>query len=196
MKKQMHNLFILGSPRKNGNSETMAKAVAKGCLQIPENSVEFIHICDLSISPCVACGGCSSTGNCVIDDDMTQLYIKTDAADRLFFVSPVFFYAMTAQIKSYIDRCQSKWSRKYLLNKTHRPDEQRTGYLLSCAATKGDKLFDASILTIKCLCDALDLEYGSPLLIRNVESGNALKKLPDKLVACETFGSRIASGNR
>ena len=191
----MHNLFILGSPRKHGNSVAMAKAVANGCLQKPGNSVEFIHICDLNISPCLACGGCSSTGNCVIDDDMIQLYTKTDAADRLFFVSPVYFYTMTAQIKAYIDRCQAKWSRKYLLKKVHRPNEQRTGHLLSCGATKGDKLFDASILTVKSLCDTLDLEYGLPLLIRNVESADALKKIPNKLADCELFGSRIASGN-
>ena len=191
----MHNLFILGSPRLNGNSETMAKTVAKAIEQQPGNSVEFIHISRLNIAPCQGCGGCSSTGNCVIDDDMVELYIKTDAADRIFFVSPINFYAMTAQIKSYIDRCQAKWSRKYLLHKTHRRGEQRTGHLLSCAATKGDKLFEASILSIKCLCDALDLKYGSPLLIRNLESRHALKNHPDKLSACEAFGSALASGS-
>ncbi len=189
----MHNLFILGSPRLNGNSETMAKTVAKAIEHTPENSVEFIHLNKLNIAPCLGCGGCSTTGNCVIDDDMVQLYTKTDAADRLFFVSPIYFYAMTAQIKAYIDRCQAKWSRKYLLREAHRPNEPRTGYLLSCAATKGDKLFDGPILSIKCLCDALDLKYGSPLLMRDLESRQALKNHPDKLSVCEAFGTAIAT---
>jgi multimeric flavodoxin WrbA len=190
----MHNLFILGSPRRDGNSETMAKTVAKGLLQNRENSVEFIHINKLKIRPCQACGGCSTTGNCILKDDMVDLYMKTDSADRLFFVSPVYFYAMTAQIKAYIDRCQAKWSRKYLLKESYRPDDKRTGYLLSCAATNGDKLFDASILTIKSVCDTLDLEYGLPLLIKNLESREALQQHPDQLKACETFGSEIATG--
>lgn len=189
----MNNLFILGSPRKNGNSETMAKAVAAGVLQQTGNNVEFIYLNDLTIAPCQACGGCSASGNCIIHDDMTELYKKSDAADRIFFVSPVYFYAMSSQIKSYIDRCQARWARKYLLGKLHRPEEPRTGHLLSCAGTNGGKLFEGPILTIKCLCDTLDLQYGPPLLIRNVEARDALKNLPDEITACETFGIQIAS---
>lgn len=191
----MHNLFILGSPRKNGNSETVAKAVASGLLQKTGNSVEFIYLNSLNISPCQACGGCSTTGNCIIEDDMTELYDKNDAADRIFFVSPVYFYGMSAQIKSYIDRCQAKWARKYLLGKLHRPEEQRTGHLISCAGTNGDKLFEGSILTIKSVCDSLDLQYGPPLLIRNVEPRDAIKNLPDKITTFEKFGLEIASSH-
>jgi putative NADPH-quinone reductase len=191
----MQNLFILGSPRRNGNSETMAKAVAAGLLQESGNSVEFIYLNALNIRPCQGCGGCSGSGNCIIEDDMTELYEKTDAADHIFFVSPVYFYAMSAQIKAYIDRFQAKWSRKYLLGTIHRPEEHRTGHLLSCAATSGDKLFEGSILTIKCLCDTLDLQYEPPLLIKNVEARQALKNLPDQMAACETYGIEIVSSN-
>ncbi len=189
----MHNLFILGSPRVNGNSETMAKTVANVFLQEPGNSVEFIHLNKLNIKPCQACGGCSSTGDCIIDDDMSDLYQKTDDADRLFFVSPVYFYALSAQIKSYVDRCQARWSRKYLLGQRYRQGENRTGYLFSCASTSGDKLFEGSILAIKCLCDTLDIEYGTPLLIRNVESRKALQNLPDEIANCAQYGAEIAS---
>jgi len=192
-KNQMYNLFILGSPRKNGNSETMAKAVAKELLQKSGNSVEYIYLNDLNIRPCQACGGCSPTGNCVIDDDMTRLYTKTDEADRLFFVSPVYFYAMSAQIKSYIDRCQARWARKYLLNKVPVTKHKRTGHLLSCAATNGAELFTSSRLSVKCLCDTLDISYEEPLLIKNVKSGSAIKNLPEQIAACELYGSKIVS---
>ena len=77
----MHNLFILGSPRKNGNSDTMAKSVAEVLSEQDGNSVEFIRLNNLSIKPCQGCGGCSETGRCIIDDDMTELYEKTDAAE-------------------------------------------------------------------------------------------------------------------
>lgn len=189
----MRNLFLLGSPRKNGNSETMAKAVAEGLEQSAGNSVEFIHLNNLQISPCQACGGCTASGNCVIKDDMEELYLKTDEADRLFFVSPIYFYALSAQLKSYIDRCQARWSRKYLLGQKYRADEKRGGYLLSCASTNGKKLFDGPILAIKCLCDTLDLEYGEPLLIRNVESKKALQKLPEEITKCKQYGIEIAT---
>ena len=191
-----NNLFILGSPRRNGNTETMAKAVAEGLLQTGNNIVEFIHLRGLNISPCLDCGGCSKTGKCVIKDDMTELYKKSDAADRIFFVSPVYFYAMSAQIKAYIDRCQARWSRKSLLGIKYRPESKRTGHLLSCAATSGEKIFEGSILTVKCLTDTLELDYGLPLLIKKVDSKNALKNNLDKITACREFGKKIASGPR
>ncbi len=188
----MHNLFLLGSPRKNGNSETMAKAVARGLLEHADHTVEYIHLNTLNIRPCQACGGCNSSGHCIINDDMTVLYEKTDAADRLFFVSPVYFYGLTAQIKAYVDRCQAKWSRKYLLGQRHRSGEQRSGHLLSCASTNGDKLFEGSILAIQCVCDTLDLQYGNPLLIRNLESRTALQNKIEELSVCHDFGTQIA----
>jgi len=191
----MRNLFLLGSPRKNGNSETMAKAVAEGLLQTTGNSVEFVHLNDLQLRPCQACGGCTASGNCIIEDDMGELYQKTDEADRLFFVSPIYFYALSAQLKSYIDRCQARWARKYLLGQKYRVDEKRAGYLLSCASTNGEKLFDGPVLTIKCVCDTLDLEYGEPLLIRNVESRKALQNLPDEMAKCKQYGVHIATSH-
>jgi len=192
----MRNLFLLGSPRENGNSETMAKAVAEGLAQMAGNSVEFIHLNDLQIRPCQSCGGCTASGNCIIKDDMEELYLKTDEADRLFFVSPIYFYALSAQLKSYIDRCQARWARKYLLGRKYRAEEKRGGYLLSCASTNGKKLFEGPVLTIKCLCDTLDLEYGEPLLIRNVESRKALLKLPEEMAKCKQYGSDIAKSHR
>lgn len=189
----MHNLFILGSPRKTGNSATMANAVANALLQVAGNSVEQIYLNDMNIRPCQDCGGCSSTGKCVIDDDMTTLYTKTDEADRLFFVSPCYFYAMSAQIKVYIDRCQARWARKYLLKQAPVTKHKRTGHLLSCAATNGAELFTGAILSIKCLCDTLDISYEEPLLIKNVENRNSIKNLPEELKTCELYGSTIAS---
>ena len=186
----MKNLFILGSPRKNGNSETIAKAVASGILQASGNSVEYIYLNTLSIQPCQGCGGCNKTGRCVINDDMQKLYTKIDEAHRLFLVSPIYFYSVSAQLKIFIDRCQAQWARKYLLNQTQVTG--RSGFLLSCAATKGEKLFQGPELIIQCLCDTLDMEYGSPLLIKNVEKVNAVKNQEDLLADCVRFGSQIS----
>ena len=169
-----------------------AKTVAEALLQQPNNSVEFIRLNDLTIGPCQACGGCSTTGECVIKDDMAALYEKTDSADRLFFVSPVYFYGVSGQMKLYTDRCQARWAGKYLLNRV--PEKKnRPGYLISCAATKGADLFTGLILTIKCLCDSLDISWEEPLLIRNVEERSAVRNLPEELAACTSYGERIIS---
>ncbi len=189
----MHNLFILGSPRKNGNSETMARTVAAGLLQQAGSTVEYVRLNKLKITPCQGCGGCNSSGECIIKDDMTELYEKTDAADRLFLVSPIYFYALSAQIKAYMDRCQARWARKYLLGRQFRKDEHRTGYLLSCAATAGEKLFDGPILSAQCLFDALELQYGQPLLLKSLEQLDAIQKLPYQLAVCQRYGEKITT---
>ncbi len=187
----MKNLFILGSPRKNGNSETMAKAVATGILQTPDNDVENIFLNSLNIQPCQGCGGCNKTGKCIINDDMAELYNKIDEAHRLFMVSPIYFYSVSAQLKTFIDRCQARWARKYLLHNVQTRTINRSGHLLSCAATKGEKLFEGAELITHCLCDTLDIHHGTPMLIKNVEKIDDLNNNNDLLATCVRFGTQL-----
>jgi len=188
----MHILIILGSPRKNGNSETLAQAVAGGILQHPYATLEFIRLNDLHISPCQGCGGCNKTSTCVIDDDMTPLYEKVDACDQLILVSPIYFYGLSAQCKIFIDRFQARWARKYLAGIRFRMDEQRKGYLLATAATEGKKVFDGALLTARTFLDAIDLELGNSLLIRGVDQRGAVKERSEILEQATAFGKEIA----
>lgn len=188
----MHTLIILGSPRKNGNSETLAQSMASGILQVPDTSVEFIRLNDLRITPCQGCGGCNKTSICVIEDDMTALYEKVDLCDHLILVSPIYFYALSAQCKAFVDRFQARWARKYLLGIRFRTDEQRQGTLLATAATAGKKVFDGALLTAQIFFDALDLECGESLLVRGVDQRGALHKQPQILEQAVALGRKIA----
>ncbi|MCX5869999.1 MAG: flavodoxin family protein [Deltaproteobacteria bacterium] len=190
----MHTLIILGSPRKNGNSETLAQSVASGILQIPDTTVEFIRLNDLRISPCQGCGGCNKTSICVIKDDMTALYEKVDLCDHLILVSPIYFYGLSAQCKAFVDRFQARWARKYLLGIRFRADEQRQGTLLATAATEGKKVFDGALLTAKIFFDALDLECGESLLVRGVDQCGAIHKQSQTLEQAVALGRKIATG--
>ena len=93
----MHMVIVLGSPRRNGNSEMLAKAVAEG-MESEGGTVEYLRLNDLDIRPCQGCGGCDKSGECVVKDDMTEIYGKVDNADRLLLVTPIYFYAMSAQV--------------------------------------------------------------------------------------------------
>lgn len=188
----MHTLIILGSPRKNGNSETLAQSVASGIEQHSDATVEFIRLNDLQISPCQGCGGCDKTSTCVINDDMTTLYEKVDNCDHLILVSPIYFYALSAQCKIFIDRFQARWARKYLSGTRFRHGEQRQGTLLATAATEGKKIFDGALLTVHTLFDALDLENGTPLLVRGVDQRGAMQKQPRILEQAVALGREIA----
>lgn len=189
----MHMVIVLSSPRKNGNSEILARTVAEG-LERSGGTVEYLRLNSLSIRPCQGCGGCDRTGTCVIRDDMAGIYEQVDRADRLLLVSPIYFYAPSAQAKIFIDRMQARWSRRYNLKERFRQGEGRRGYLLATAATRGRKLFECSELIVKYMLDALDMECGESLLVSGVDDRGAVKEQQDQLARAGDFGERIGSG--
>lgn len=189
----MNILVILGSPRKNGNSETLVKTVTEGIEEKILCTVESIYLHGLKdLHPCRGCGGCEKTGMCVIKDDMIALYEKVDEADIIFLVTPVYFYGPSAQIKIFIDRFQARWSRKYLLKQRTRLDDSRKGYLLATAATKGPKVFDACELIAKSYFDTIDVEYGGEFVVRSVDEKKALSNTATELEKAQQFGREIA----
>lgn len=188
----MNILTLLGSPRKKGNTAALVRTIIGGMEEKVQCQTEYIYLHGLNLSPCRGCGGCEKTGMCVIKDDMIELYNKVDQADVLFLVTPVYFYGPTAQIKTFIDRCQARWSRKYLLGQHHRPHDRRRGYLVSIAATKGPKVFDCSILIAKSFFDAIDVEYGGEFLVRDVDAKGAINERPEELEKAFNYGREIA----
>lgn len=190
----MKILVLLGSPRKNGNSQTLCDTVIAGIEETTSCTVESIYLHGLKdLHPCRGCGGCEKTGMCVIKDEMIEMYDTIDAADLIFAVTPIYFYGPSAQIKTCIDRCQARWSRKYLLKQRVRRDEKRRGYLLTTAATKGTKVFDAGILIAKSFFDTIDVDYGGELVVRSVDEKKALAGNEEELERARRFGRDIAA---
>jgi len=189
----MHMVIVLGSPRKKGNSETLARAVADG-LEKQGGSADYIRLNDLNIRPCQGCGGCDKTGKCVIRDDMVEVYEQIDRAERILLVSPVYFYGLTAQAKIFTDRMQARWSRKYNLRQPFRRDEGRRGYLLATAATSGARIFECSQLMARYLFDAIDVVCGESLLVSGVDDRGDVREREDYLEQAREFGLKIARG--
>lgn len=183
---------FLGSPRKNGNTEILLGNVLDGA-RSNGAAIEMIRLTDYAVHPCVACGGCEQTGRCVLEDDMQVLYEKIDGADRLVIASPIYFYSVTAQTKAFLDRCQAMWSRKYLLGERRRGTVPRKGYFVSVCATKGERIFDGAILTVKYALDAMDFDYDGDLLVRGVDRKGEIAERPEDLERARDFGRRIAA---
>ncbi len=189
----MKMLVVLGSPRKGGNGEILARKVAAAVEQ-GGGTVEYVRLNNLNLRPCQGCGGCDKTGNCVVKDDMIPLYQTADEADRILLVSPVYFYGLSAQCKIFGDRMQARWARRYLLKERFREGEGRKGYLVSTAATKGSRIFDCSILTTKYIYDAMDVEYGGELVVKGIDKRKAVLEVPDEIARAEQFGRDIVAG--
>ena len=66
--------------------------------------IQVVSVANKTILPCDGCESCMETGECIIDDDMQELYPKLLAADGIIMGTPVYFWGATAQAKAIIDR--------------------------------------------------------------------------------------------
>lgn len=105
-----------GSPREGGNTEILLNEALKSVRE-SGHVIKLFRLNEMNIKPCQDCGGCEKTGECIIDDDMNEIYAAIREADRIVLASPIFFFGLSAQAKAMIDRCQAFWCEKYLLKR-------------------------------------------------------------------------------
>lgn len=102
-------LILSGSPRKNGNSDMLCDAFARGAAEAG-HEVEKIRVAERNIGYCRACYACRGTGICAIRDDMAEIMQKMIDCDVMVLASPVYFYSIDAQLKAVIDRSVARWT--------------------------------------------------------------------------------------
>ena len=185
----MKLLAIYGSPREGGNSDILLDQAAAGAAE--SCVVEKLYIRGLNIRPCAGCRSCDTTGDCIIKDEMAQVYKKIEEADRIILSSPVFFYGLPGQLKGMVDRAQCYWARKYLLKRGD-AGKGRLGAFICVGATKGEKLFDGVKLTVKYFFDSFGIEYSSELFVRKVDKKGEVAGT-DAVKAALELGKNICS---
>ncbi|MDR0917269.1 MAG: flavodoxin family protein [Oscillospiraceae bacterium] len=138
------NIVVLsGSPRKNGSTERLVQAFITGARDAGKTVTEF-RVADLQIAPCLGCGSCHRSGVCVHEDDMPQILDALRNADALLLASPVYYWNVTAQLKTAIDRFYSSLRVNPLTVK-------RAALILTCGNGAPDSC-DPSIATYKRIC--------------------------------------------
>ena len=99
----MKVLLINGSPKAKGNTafalEQMAEVFADQGIE-----TEIIHVGNLAIRGCIACGSCYNTGKCVFDDAVNEIAPKFEAADGIVVGSPVYYASANATLIALLDR--------------------------------------------------------------------------------------------
>lgn len=116
------------SLRKNSNSNLLARSFAEGAKDAG-NDVEFISLAGKNIAFCTGCLACQKTGSCVIKDDAIEIAEKVLNADVIVFATPIYYYEMSGQMKTLLDRMNSMFPKNYKF---------RDIYMLSTAAEDED----------------------------------------------------------
>lgn len=190
----LHILAIYGSPRKGGNTDTLLEAFVSGA-QAAGALIQRVIARDLNVRACSECRQCEKLGRCVVDDDMQKVYPLLSEAPAVVLASPIFFYTVTGCVKPIIDRAQALWVRKYLLRDgppTTIDGIERLGYFLSCGATRGRKLFEGALLTMKYFFDAAGVRLAQSLTYRRVEKMGDIQKEAGALEEAGALGRTAA----
>ena len=127
-------LILSSSPRKGGNSETLAAAFANGALEAG-NLVETVHLREKNYGFCRGCLACQKLGHCVIRDDAVAVTAKMHDADVLVFATPVYYYSVSGQLKTMLDRANPLYDTDYAFTKA---------YLLAAAAEDEPETVDGT----------------------------------------------------
>ena len=101
--KKMKILVLTGSPRKNGNSNTLADNFIKGAAEKGHEIVRF-DAAEKEVHPCIACNSCGMDGPCVFDDDFEFVREHIISANLVVFATPMYYFGMSSQLKAVIDR--------------------------------------------------------------------------------------------
>ena len=99
----MKIVILEGSPNKKGSSNLLADCFRQGAEEAG-HMVEIIDAAHADIHPCTGCIHCGYEGPCVQKDDMEEIRGKILGADMMVFVTPLYYYGMSAQLKTLIDR--------------------------------------------------------------------------------------------
>ena len=182
---------IMGSPRLGGNTDLLLNEALKGAKSLGAR-VEKLVVDKLNIKPCQEYYGCLRDGNCVIRDDMDRILSELLDADVVIIASPMFFYGLTGQVKVLIDRCQATWVKKHVL-KQELGTPGRRGAFIGVGATRGDRLFDGSVLVVKYFFGAIGVSYADELLVRGVDKKGEIKEHPTALKDAFEMGKRLVT---
>lgn len=121
----MKNIVVIStSLRVSSNSDLLAEEFLKGA-ESAGHKVEKVELLGTQIAFCRGCFACSKLGQCVIDDDVNDIMKKVMHADVVVWATPIYYYEMSGQMKTLIDRMNAMYNLDYKF---------REVYLLTTAA--------------------------------------------------------------
>ena len=175
-------LIISTSLRRESNSELLAQQFAWGAKDAG-HQVETISLREKTIQFCTGCLACQSTRRCAIRDDANAIVEKMREAEVICFATPVYYYEMSGQMKTLLDRANALFSADYAF---------RDIYLLTASAEAEDSAADGTVNGLNGWISC----YEKCRLAGVVRGGGAgepgeMEKLTDKLAEAYRMGSAV-----
>ncbi len=156
----MNIVILSGSPRNEGNTELLAQAFTQGAAQ--RHNIETISVRNNKVNPCIGCNHCfnNEEHHCCQKDDMEKIYAKLKDADMLVIATPVYFYGISAQLKTIIDRLHNPIRDTFHIKKAA---------LLAVGAASLPELFDAILAEYHLCLNFFNIEDAGTILVRGAK---------------------------
>ena len=138
-------LILSSSPRRGGNSDTLCDEFVRGAIE-SGNEAEKVFLRDKTIHYCTGCSTCSLHGKpCPQKDDAAEIIEKMVATNVIVMATPVYFYTMSAQMKTLIDRCCGLYTKM----------KNKEFYFIVTAAEDDRKLMERTVDTFQGFLNCL-----------------------------------------
>ena len=106
----MRIAVIEGSPHRHGLSNLLAESFIRGAEEAG-HEIRTFDAAHSDFHPCIGCDRCGMNGECAIKDDMPKVRDLLLNSDMVVFVTPLYYFGMSAQLKMVIDRFYSYTTR-------------------------------------------------------------------------------------
>ena len=139
-------LVISTSPRKGSNSDALAEEFARGARDAG-HQVEKLSLIGKDLRFCQGCLSCVRTGRCPIPDDAGEIVKRIHDADTLDFATPIYYYEMSGQMKTMLDRANPLYTSDYRF---------RDVYMLTTAAEDAPNVPDRAVSGLQGWIDCFE----------------------------------------
>ena len=175
--------IISSSLRKNSNSEILANEFINGA-KVNGNEINLINLKDIKMQFCIGCLSCGKTHKCVLKDGVTKKMLdEICSSDVIVFVTPVYYYAVSGQLKTFIDRMNPIYNMDYKFKDI---------YVISTAAEDEVRTFKGIKEDIKGFIDCYEgTKVKATLFAGGLEKPNDAKKDKELLKKAYEMGRKI-----
>jgi multimeric flavodoxin WrbA len=179
--------MLLGSPRRGGNSETMAEALVSGIGA--ETMVDRFRLGDMTIDGCMDCRKCWSTGRpCIIDDEMDKVYDSISESYALILATPLYWYSWSSHIKPVVDRFLPFLAEDAVSNLTG-----KKALLVASAGDIHASCFDGLLFSFRQSCGLLGMEVAGEFCYTDMYKKHAAAEDENLLAELKETGKKILS---
>ena len=175
-------LVITTSLRAKSNSDVLAGRLIAGAKDAG-HEVEHISLKGKEIRFCIGCLACQKTQKCVLKDDAAEIAEKVKNADTLVFVTPIYYYEMSGQMKTLLDRMNPLYPSDYKF---------RSIYMLSVAAEDETYVPEKAVSGLQGWIDCFEkAQFAGSLFCGGINDAGEANGRTAELEEAYEFGKQI-----